>query len=143
LVLTISIYSFFFWETCSIFPELFPRSPPGTYFNSGDNEVWVKHHEKLQNYFSQFPSEILPHHDQLWNDAAGNIVFVFLPQRLKNSFPHLTSYLPKLNISHYHSRRHEVGTVKATHHGFHVITSHRTSKMDFVSGNFPEFPEIS
>jgi hypothetical protein len=96
-----------------IFPELFPRSPLGTYFNSRDNEAWVKHHKKLQNYFSQFPSEILPHHDQLWKDATGNIVFVFLPQRLKNPFPHLTSYLPKLNMSRYHSCRHEAGIVKA------------------------------
>jgi hypothetical protein len=64
----------------------------------------------------------------LWKDAAGNIIFVFLPQRLKNPFPHLTLYLPKLNVSRYHSRRHEAGTVKATQHGFHVITSHRTQK---------------
>jgi hypothetical protein len=119
LVLTISIHFFSFQETYSIFPELFPRSPPGTYFNSGNNEAWVKHHEKLQNYFSQFPSEILPHHDQLWKDAAGNIIFVFLPQRLKNPFPHLTRYL---------SCKHKAGTVKATHHGFHLITSHGTQK---------------
>jgi hypothetical protein len=128
LVLTISIHSFSFREICSIFPELFPWSPLGTYFNSGDNKAWVKHHEKLQNYFSQFPSEILPHQNQLWKDAAGNIIFVFLSQRLKNPFPYLTSYLSKLNVSHYHSCKHKAGTVKATHHGFHVITSHATQK---------------
>jgi hypothetical protein len=57
----------------------------------------------------------------LWKDAAGKIIFVFLPKRLKNPFFYLTPYC-------YHSHRHEARTVKATHHRFHVITSYRTQK---------------
>jgi hypothetical protein len=112
----LSFYSF--PETCSIFPGLFPRSPPESYFNLGDNGAWVTHHEKLKKYFSQFPYEKVPWEEQLWKDS---IIFIFLLGRLTNVGQNFTPFLPKLKVSRYHSCRHEAGTLKATHHGFHVL----------------------
>jgi hypothetical protein len=61
--------------------------------------------------------------EQVWKDEEDNIVFIFLPRRL-NTFPqNFTLHLPKLKVSCYHCRWHEAGTLKATYHGFHVISS--------------------
>jgi hypothetical protein len=101
LILTNSLSFFSFPETCSIFPGLFPQSPPESYFNSGDNGAWVTHYEKLKKYFSQFPYEKIPQEEQLWKDGEDSIVFIFLPGRLTNGGQNFAPFLPKLKVSHY------------------------------------------
>jgi hypothetical protein len=123
LILTNSLSFYSFPESCSIFLGLFPWSPPESYFNSGDNGAWVTHHEKLKKYFSQFPYEKVPQEEQLWKDGEDSIIFIFLPGRLTNVGQNFTPFLPKLKVSRYHLCRHEAGTLKATHHGFHVLNS--------------------
>jgi hypothetical protein len=59
----------------------------------------------------------------LWKNGEDSIVFIFLLGRLTNAGQNFTPFLPKLKVSRYHSRRHEAGTLKATHHRFHVLNS--------------------
>jgi hypothetical protein len=99
-------------ETCTIFPTIFPQSPPRSYFNSKDDDSWVKHHERLQDFFSQFPFERVPHTEQVWKDGEDNIVFIFLPWQLNTSLQNFIPHMPKLKVSRYHCHQHKAGTLK-------------------------------
>lgn len=109
--------------SASTFPELFQSSPPGSYFNSGNNAAWVEHHRKLEGHFSGFSFSIFPREPRLLKDSQGLTIFGFLPEQLKNCNSDFLRFLPKLKKHKYHCRRSEIDSFQATHHGFRLCSS--------------------
>jgi hypothetical protein len=51
-------------------------------------------------------------------DAGGLTIFVFLPERMKNHDSQFLGFSTKLKKYKYHSRRYEIDSFYARHHGF-------------------------
>lgn len=118
-----SLVILFSSSSSSTFPELFPSSPPGSYFNSGDNGAWREHHRKLTRHFSAFPFTIFSREPKLLKDSQGLSILIFLPERMRNWDSHFFPFFPKLKKHKYHGRRQEIDSFKATHHGFRLHSS--------------------
>jgi hypothetical protein len=56
-------------------------------------------------------------------DAGGLTIFVFLPERMKNHDSQFLGFSTKLKKHKYHSRRHEIDSFYATHHGFRFCSA--------------------
>jgi hypothetical protein len=69
MLFTFSLRAFKISKRASLFLDLFPHSPPGSYFNSGNNQSWAQHHENLIVFFSKFPTELLSRFLQMWMDS--------------------------------------------------------------------------
>jgi hypothetical protein len=82
----------------------------------------MEHHQKLEDYFLGFSFIFFSREPKLLRDAGGLTIFVFLPERMKNHDSQFLGFSTKLKKHKYHSRRHEIDSFYATHHGFHFCS---------------------
>jgi hypothetical protein len=108
--------SFSLFES-STFPHLFPFSPPGSFFKSG-NPAWLEHHQKLEDHFSGFSFTFFSWEPKLLRDVGGLTIFVFLPEWMKNHDSQFLGFSLKLKKPKYHSCQHKIDSFYAMHYGF-------------------------